>query len=219
MTRFRLPLLLLVLAAAFPAAAQEARPEPLGTSGAAAEALLEAASRGRIKGDEDAPVTIIELSDFQCPFCREFFQTTYPALDSAYVRTGKVKLIYVNLPLPGHGRAWQAAEAAMCAGAQGSFWPMHDRLFAAQEEWSGAPEAGSVFASYARELGLDPAAFGFCTAEDLVAPLILGDVIQAASSGAGATPTFIIDGRKVLSGAQPFSEFEQAIEEALEGKS
>ena len=206
-------LLAFALVAAAPVAAQE-RP-----SAAAVDSLLVRASESRIKGAMDAPVTIIELSDFQCPFCREFTRTAYPALDSAYIRTGKARLVYLNLHLPTHPRALGAAEAALCAGAQGKFWPMHDRLFAAQEEWSAAPDAGGRFAAYARDLDLDAEAFRTCTGDDLMAPLILGDVIQAAGSGEGATPTFIINGKRVRSGARPFAEFQQAIEEALAGGS
>lgn len=206
-----LSLLALLLLATLPAAGQE---EP----GAAADSLLERASRGRIKGAEDAPVTIVELSDFQCPFCREFTQSAYPALDSAYIRTGKARLVYMNLPLPSHRQAWPAAEAALCAGVQDRFWPMHDRLFAEQERWSAAEDAMPLFEGYAAEVGLDLAAFRACVLGDAVAPLILGDVIQAAGAGVGATPTFIIDGTTLLSGAQPFAEFQRVIEEALAKK-
>lgn len=203
--------LALLLLAALPATGQE---EP----GASADSLLERASRGRIMGAEDAPVTIVELSDFQCPFCREFARSTYPALDSAYIRTGKARLVYMNLPLPSHRQAWPAAEAALCAGAQDRFWPMHDRLFAEQERWSAAGDAMPLFEGYAAEVGLDLPAFRACVLGDVMAPLILGDVIQAAGAGVGATPTFIIDGTTLLSGAQPFEEFQRVIDEALAKK-
>lgn len=202
--------LLLGALAPLPAPAQEAS----GT-GALTDSALARVSRSRIKGPESAPVTIVELSDFQCPFCREFARTTLPALDSAYLSTGKARLVFFNFPLPSHPAAWGAAEAALCAGAQDAFWPMHDRLFEAQEEWSRAARPLELFDRYAAELGLDRAAFQRCTREDQVAPLLSGDLMQAAGSGANATPTFILNGQKVLSGAIPFAELQAAIEEML----
>ena len=181
----------------------------------ASDSLLARAAQSRVKGAADAPITIIELSDFQCPFCAQFALTTLPQLDSAYVETGIARIVFFNFPLPNHGASWVAAEAAMCAGAQDAFWPMHDRLFASQAEWSTAPDPGASFAGYAGELELDLEAFESCRRHDLVAPLISGDLMQAAGSGAGATPTFIINGEKVLSGVEPLSSFTAAIEELL----
>lgn len=177
--------------------------------------LIARAGESRAKGAADAPVTIIELSDFQCPFCARFALETLPAIDSAYIATGKVRMVFFNFPLPNHGTSWIAAEAAMCAGAQDAFWPMHDRLFAAQAEWSTSARPHAAFVGYAAELGLDPDDFAACTEHDLVATLLSGDLMQAARSGAGATPTFILNGERVLSGALPFSDFQAAIEELL----
>ena len=111
-----------------------------------ADSLQARADRGRMKGADSAQVTIIEISDFQCPYCREFAATTYRQIDSAYVRTGKARILYINLPLSTHREAFGAAEAAMCAGAQGKFWEMHDRLFASQ----------TYFSVYAATDGLSP---------------------------------------------------------------
>lgn len=181
----------------------------------ASDSLLARAAQSRVKGAADAPITTVELSDFQCPFCAQFALTTLPQLDSAYVETGIARIIFFNFPLPNHGASWVAAEAAMCAGTQDSFWPMHDRLFASQREWSTAAAPGETFVSFAADLGLDLDAFESCLRHDLVAPLISGDLMQAAGSGARATPTFIINGETVLSGVEPLSAFTAAIEELL----
>ena len=187
--------------------------EPLGA--ASTDSVLIRASESRMKGAADAPVTIVEISDFQCPFCREFTLTTGPALDSAYVSTGKVRVIYINYPLPMHPRSWVAAEAALCAGAQGDFWGMHDRLFDGQPEWSTSGRPADFFDRYATELGLDIAAFRSCTNEDKVAALIIDDLLQAARSGITGTPTFVFNGQRVLSGALTFEQMTTEIEALL----
>jgi protein-disulfide isomerase len=185
--------------------------------GAPEPSSLERAEQARSKGAHDAPVTIVELSDFQCPYCADFARNTLPALDSVYVRTGKVRMIFLNFPLPNHGSSWVAAEAAMCAGAQGAFWPMHDRLFATQQEWGGGSDAHEHFARYAADLSLDSDAFEWCVERDLMATLLSVDLMQSVRSGAGATPTFVINGRHVLSGAQPFTAFAEIIDPILAG--
>jgi protein-disulfide isomerase len=160
-------------------------------------------------------VTLVEISDFQCPFCRDFAMRTLPALDSAYIRTGKVRMLYINMPLPMHSHAWGAAEAALCAGAQDAFWPMHDRLFAGQDEWSRAPNPTERFVAYAGALQLDMAAFRRCVDEDQVAPILIGDLMQATQNRINSTPTFVLNETDVLTGALPFAEFQKRIEAAL----
>lgn len=187
------------------------------TAAAAAQAdsLLPRAERNRVKGQPSATVTLIEVSDFQCPFCARFAAETYAKLDSAYIRTGKVRLVFINYPLPNHREAWAASEAAMCAGAQDAFWPMHDRLFATQREWSGQADAPQRFTRFAEELKLDMGAFRACTEGDRVAPLILTDVMQASNAGVQGTPFFLVNGRVPLSGAVPFEQLAGAIEAEL----
>jgi protein-disulfide isomerase len=168
------------------------------------------ADRGRMKGADSARVAIVEISDFQCPYCREFATTTFARIDSAYVRTGKARVIYINLPLSMHREAFGAAEAAMCAGAQDKFWPMHDRLFATQREWGGQADAAQHFERAAQALRLDMAAFRDCTANDRTASLIISDATQAAEAGVQGTPAFILTsraGQRTLSGAIPFEQF------------
>ena len=203
-----------------------------GTAGSAPaqhaspDSIVARANASRTRGSEGARVTIVELSDFQCPFCRQFSAGTLAALDSAYIRPGKARLVFYNLPLPDHPAAWGAAEAALCAGAQGSFWPMHDRLFADQASWSTAERPLERFEAYAAALALDPAAFQECTRNDRVAPLIIADLMQGSRGGVSATPTFVVmrearEGedpqavQRVLSGVQSFAQFQQTIEELL----
>jgi protein-disulfide isomerase len=171
-----------------------------------------------MKGPENATVTIVEVSDFQCPYCREFAATTYPRIDSAYVQTGRARIVYINLPLSIHRDAFAAAEASMCAGAQGKFWPMHDRLFATQNEWKDQADAVQRFERMAQALQLDMAAYRDCTVNDRTASLIIGDATQATEAGVRGTPAFILTsraGQRALSGAIPFEQFAQEMDSLL----
>ena len=182
------------------------------------DSLVARAERSRYKGPDSAAITIVEISDFQCPYCREFATNTYPKIDSAYVRTGRARMLYIHLPLTSHRQAFAAAEASMCAGAQDKFWPMHDRLFATQREWSGQADAVQRFERFAQELRLDMPAYRDCTQNDRLAALIVGDAMQAAGAGIQGTPTFILNARgrqRALSGAVPFDQFSAAVDSLL----
>ena len=100
--------------------------------------MVELVDDDDFKGDEDAPVTIVEWSDFECPFCTRFYTETLGKLEEKYINTGKVKFVYRDFPLGFHANAQKAAEAAECAGEQGKYWEMHDKLFEKQAEWSEA---------------------------------------------------------------------------------
>lgn len=194
--------------------------QPAQASNLSPDSLEARANRGRIKGADSAQVTIIEVSDFQCPYCREFAAGTYKQLDSAYISTGRARILYINLPLTSHREAFGAAEAAMCAGVQGKFWPMHDRLFATQREWSGQADAAQRFERLAQEMQLNMAEWRDCTANDRTAGLIVGDAMQAAEARINGTPTFILNspnGQRSLSGAVPFAEFAREIDALLAG--
>jgi protein-disulfide isomerase len=177
-------------------------------------ALERAADHARIRGKDSAPLWLVEVSDFQCPYCRAWHEETYPAVLKEFVETGKVRLAYINFPIPGHKNAWPAAEAAMCAAAQGHFWPMHDALFQTQTEWESLDDPSALFDSLATSAGADKAKFGECTSTHAMRPLIQADVDRAKESGVNATPTFII-GDRALSGAQPIQAFRQLIDEQL----
>lgn len=172
------------------------------------------ADLARIQGSARAPVWVIEVSDFQCPFCKQWHDQTYDALREQYVKTGKIRLAYVNFPLNSHLHAWPAAESAMCAGAQAKFWPMHDGLFATQTHWETLRTPAVVFDSLAQANGLDMPRWRECMSSGKMKPLIAADHDRAAKAGATATPSFMI-GDKILTGAQPLEELRRAIDSAM----
>ncbi len=181
--------------------------------------LLEHAATSRVKGQKGAPVMVYEIADFQCPFCGRFAREVYPKLDSAYVKTGKVQWFFVNLPLPNHGNAWLAAEAAICAGAVGDkFWAMHDRLFATQTEWSNLRDVSPALLKLAKDAGVNADTYQACVNDDRTAALILQDVIFATSARVTGTPAFIINNEQLVVGVKTFEEWRELLEKALKPK-
>jgi len=172
------------------------------------------ADLARIQGSANAPLWVIEVSDFQCPYCKQWHDQTYSAFLDQYVKTGKVRLAYVNFPLGIHAYAWPAAEAAMCAGAQNKFWPMHDALFATQGRWEGSADPTPVFDSLARSNGVEMDRWHDCIKSGKMKPLIQADHDRAERAGASATPSFMI-GDQLLTGAQPLSDMQRVIDSAL----
>ena len=175
------------------------------------------------KGDPDAPVTIVEFSDFQCPFCSRFFQQTLPAIEDNYINTGKVKFVYRDLPLDSlHPNARPSAIAAECAGEQGWFWAYHDVLFENQSQWAGlaSEDLENSLKQYAQDLSLDVPSFENCLSSDKIADEVNKDALEARSYGISGTPTFFIgtekDGFIKLVGAQPYSSFQRAIDSHLD---
>ncbi|MAG52526.1 MAG: disulfide bond formation protein DsbA [Nanoarchaeota archaeon] len=161
-------------------------------------------------GDENAPLTIVEFSDFQCPFCSRFKDQTLSQLKSEYIDTGKVKFVYRDFPLSSiHPMAQKAAEATECADEQGKFWEYHDLVFDRQSSLS----IGNL-KSWAGELGLNSAEFDECLDSGEQADEVANDLKAATAAGGRGTPFFIV-GNQPLSGAQPFSAFQQAIESQL----
>jgi protein-disulfide isomerase len=165
----------------------------------------------RIQGNANAPVWVVEISDFQCPFCKTWHDSVYGALRREFVTPGMIRLAYINYPLPNHPNATPAAEAAMCAGAQNKFWEMHDGLFETQTVWGPMPNAAAVFDSVARAKGVDVAAMRRCIESGATRPLILADAERAQESGVQGTPTFIVGGDVMLRGMQPIEAFREAI--------
>jgi protein-disulfide isomerase len=172
------------------------------------------ADSARITGSPDAALWIVEISDFQCPYCRMWHDSTFDSLVESYVRTGKARFAYLNLPLPDHANAMPAAEAAMCAGLQGKFWEMHDAIFKSQQEWSGLSNPWPVFTALATQRGIDAGAIRSCADEDVLVPLIQADAARAVEAGVQSTPTFLI-GNVMLSGAYPFDAMRQVIDSLL----
>ncbi len=162
-----------------------------------------------VLGKKDAPVTIIEFSDYQCPFCARFWSDTLPSIKSEYIDTGKVKLVYRDLPLTSiHPMAQKAAEAAECAGEKGdvAYYKMHDKIFENQASLSL-----DNLKAWAKELGYN---IDSCLDSGKMAAEVQKDTQDAQSAGGQGTPYFVINGKPV-SGAQPFSNFKQVIDAEL----
>jgi protein-disulfide isomerase len=177
-------------------------------------ALAKRADQGRIQGSSTAAVWLVEVSDFQCPYCKQWHDQSYAELKRAYVDSGKVRLAYVNFPLSMHRNAMPAAETAMCAAAQDKFWPLHDALFATQAQWETLPSPQQLFDSLATAAGVDMSAFHKCVSGHLMKATIEADVDRASKAGVESTPTFLIGGTMVT-GAQPLAVFRKAIDAAL----
>ena len=161
-------------------------------------------------GPENAPITIVEFSDYQCPFCKRWHDEVYQPLLNEY--PGKIRLVYRHLPLTSiHPDAFPAAEAAMCAGEQNAYWPFHEKLFS--DDALGAV----VYAQYAQELGLDLGAFETCITEHKYQEDVQSDLDFAVGLGVRSTPTFFINGLAVV-GAQPLDVFKQVIDKELAGE-
>ncbi len=189
-----------------------------------------------VTGDPNAPITIIEFSDFQCPFCGKFVSDSWPQIEQNYIKTGKAKLIFRNYPLPFHPFAKKAAEATQCALEQGKFWEMHDKLFANQTALTITD-----LKKYAGQLGLDTTKFNDCLDSGKYTAVVQKDYQDGANYGIEGTPSFFIGkssgisidpayvkaqsqaniyvfktgNASVVIGAQPFSVFQKAIDEAL----
>jgi protein-disulfide isomerase len=168
----------------------------------------------RTKGRADAPVTVYEMSDFQCPWCARFARETLPALEREYIATGRIRLVYVNFPLPMHRNAVPAAELAMCAARQGRFWPVHDLLYRHQSRWEGLDQPGETFLELADSAGANREEMVRCLRSSEVRNLVRSDAEGAYRSGARSTPTFYIEGG-LLVGAQPIQVFRQVLDSIL----
>jgi len=162
-----------------------------------------------ILGNANAPVTVVEFADFQCPFCGRFFSDAFPQIKEKYITTGKVKFVYRDFPLSFHPFAQPAAEAAECANEQGKFWQYHDYIFAHQADLSVAN-----LKAWAGAVGLDTARFNSCLDSHKYAAEIKKDAADGQKAGVNGTPSTFINGRMVV-GAVPFEQFQSVIEEEL----
>ncbi len=187
----------------------------VSTSGPVRISVADAPMLGRA----DAPVTIVEFSDYQCPFCQRFFATTLSAIKKQYVDTGKVRYVFRDFPLDQlHPQARKAAEAVHCAGEQGKYWQMHDILF--QNQSALAPRQ---LAEHARKVGVDGAKFEECLSSGRHTARVARGLIDGAAVGVQGTPTFVVGktnaGEVVegtpIRGAQPLETFRRIIDQAL----
>ena len=174
-----------------------------------------------VVGDPNAKITVVEFTDYQCPFCSRHFRQTWPRLEQDYVNTGKAKFVLRDLPIEAiHPLAFKAAEAAHCAAVQGKFWEMHDRLFNNQSALGRKD-----LTMHAQALGLDTAAFDKCVDDDAGAPRIRQDVADSERVGARGTPIFYVGlsepgsatirAVRIIRGAHAFSTFKETIDGLL----
>jgi protein-disulfide isomerase len=187
---------------------------PASLSGNPTDSISVLADRGRIRGNPQASLWIIEASDFQCPYCRMWHDSSYAPLVHDFVDPGRTRLAYLNFPLNIHQNAMAAAEAAMCASAQDKFWPMHDSLFASQPRWESLPNPAPVFDSLAGRVGALMPAWRDCVAKHLTRPLIEADYSRLQASGVRSTPTFFVGDQKI-EGDEPYPFFRQVVQAQL----
>ena len=169
-----------------------------------------------VLGQSDAPVTIVEYSDFECPFCARFVSDAYSRIKSEYVENGQVRLVYKDFPLDNiHPLATPAALVANCVAQElgdEAFFTMHDTIFAQQPSLSQ-----SNLTQWAGDLGLSAEQVETCLNDSSLSDEIRSDIDEAISAGITGTPSFIING-ELLVGAQPFQSFKRAIDDALAGR-
>jgi protein-disulfide isomerase len=165
------------------------------------------------RGKADAPVTVVEYADFQCPACGVFATTMEAGIMKDYIDTGKVRFVFHDFPLPQHGNAIAAAEAARSAADQGAFWPYHDLLYAKQAEWENSPEPLALFAAYAEQLKLDRSKFEATYNSHTHRATIMQLYQDSSNGGVNQTPTFAIDGKAYYA-----NELRAAIDAALKAK-
>jgi protein-disulfide isomerase len=185
--------------------------------GDTSSAVLAKADAGRIIGSEKAAVWMIIISDFQCPFCKQWHDEAWEPIRKEYVETGKLRVAYMHLPLSIHPNAEPAAQAAMCAAVQGKFWPVQDALFNTQQAWAKLPDAAPFFEQLAAAAGANVDSLRACVKSNAMRPLLQADEQRVTQAGAQSTPTFFV-GSTPLVGAQPLSAFRAAIEAALAAK-
>jgi len=198
-----------------PSAQQQQAPNPAPAAAAGARVDV-SVDDDPVLGQADAPVTIIEFSDYQCPFCGRHFEQTYPSLKADYIDTGKAKLVFRDYPLSFHPEAEPAAIAAECVKKldASKYFEYHDKLFTSQATLSAAS-----YKTWATELGIDADGFGSCFDSKETRSEVQADFAAGSAAGVSGTPSFFIgnpdDGYVKLVGAQPYAAFQAAIDAEL----
>ena len=212
----RIPLLLsalLVAALAGPAlsaAAATAAAVPGAT--APRDSVTDAADRGRILGKDTAPLWFVMVSDFQCPFCKAWHDSTFKMIQRDYVATGKLRIAFINFPL--HANSLPASVTAMCAAVQGKFWGVHDRIFDSQNAWKTLKNPRPYLDSLAVASGADARQLKSCEDSKRVEPLIAADQARFQKAGVTGTPTFYVGGATLV-GALPAKDFRRVLDSLL----
>ncbi len=172
----------------------------------------------RSKGSPTAPVTVYEMSDFQCPYCKRFAEETFPEIERSYIKPGKVRWVFINFPLTSvHDHAAAAGELALCAAKQKGFWRVHDLLFQHQATWAPLKEAGPFFVSLADSAGLSKKILLACLQAPETREALKAEAEGSQRSGATSTPTFYIEGG-LMEGAVPFEVFKRVLDSVYAGK-
>jgi protein-disulfide isomerase len=178
------------------------------------DSLVALADRGRIEGSPSAKVWLVIVSDFQCPYCKQSHDSTFEQIRKEYVRTGKIKVAYVNFPLNSHQHAWPSAHGAMCASEQGKFWEYGDKLFETQEKWAAMQAPAPLFDSLAQSVGVDMKQWRECVASERMQGLIRSDRDRGVEAGVNSTPSFLV-GDKGLAGVHPMEDFRKLLDPAV----
>ncbi|MHB8375841.1 MAG: DsbA family protein [Dehalococcoidia bacterium] len=172
-----------------------------------------ATGEGRVLGDANAPVTIVEYADFQCPVCKRAETDLLPKIEKDYVQTGKAKIEFRMFPFIGR-ESWDAAQAAEAARDQGKFWQYHDALFNAQGRENSGAFSYDALVALAKQVGLDVPRFEQTLTSNVHLAAIQREVDAASARGVNSTPTFFIGTTKIV-GVQPYSDFKAAIDASL----
>lgn len=178
------------------------------------DSITKAADLGRVQGSASATVWVVEISDMQCPYCKEWHSNTYPKLRDEFIKTGKIRFAYINFPLSMHKNAMPASRAAMCASTQGKFWEMQDEIFNTQEKWEGLADPSSFFEKLAKDIGVNTTSWKSCTSSKSIQSVIDADIARAKKQDVRSTPSFIVAGR-LLEGAVPIDDLRKVINAAL----
>ncbi len=217
----------LVLAAALAGAAgawiffsgsEDTNPDPATAAVAASAPQGDGYIDARTKGSPDAPVTVYEVSDFQCPFCKMFVDSTFPTIEAEYIETGKVRLIFVNFPLVQlHPNAPAAHEFAMCAAKQNRFWQVHDLLFQTQKDWESLEDPADYFKQLGDSAALSSTDLDACFASGEVRSIVESEARTVWQSGINSTPSFMIEGG-LLAGAHPIDTWRPILDSLVAAK-
>lgn len=174
------------------------KPSTVAATAQTVDPALAAEAKGHVLGRADAPVKIIEFSDFECPYCAQFATVTEPDVRERLVETGQASFTYYDYPLPMHANTWPASHAAACAEEQGKFWEMHGRIFAGQNDWNTQATSNPkrVFQGYASEIGLDGAKWEQCFDAERYRRNIEANIAEGNRRRITGTPTFFVNDRK-----------------------
>lgn len=190
-----------------------ARPTAAGDT-LADSVLIARADRGRLLGRDSGAVWLVVISDYQCPYCKQWHDSSMAQIKRDYVDQGKVRMAMLHLPLPQHPHARLESEASLCAGVQGKFWEYSEALFRDQGAIGAKADVKPYLDSLARANSIEMTEFARCRASKAIQALIESDVQQATQAGVRSTPSFLV-GEFLVQGAAPYSDFRKAIDTAI----